>query len=429
MNQRNLYTKRWSEKKIYGERILLIILSIYFFLGKLSLYTKLRISMDYLFWIVISAFLVIEMLFSRWNKRRIHFFPVFLYLAYQLFEVFNSSYREIAISVFVFNVITMCVFTYFIGKKGIENNFFHYLHIGGLFFSITIILQAMIPNVINSIRLNMLSYADYAISQRGYENTTHYLAGLAPNVAVAAFFVAMMTSQSVAKVLLKQQTSKNVIISAVGLLAILLTQKRSFAIGMILAVGIVVLLFNRSLEKKIKYILIGTIIGGIALYCLYLYLPAMTILINRIFHNDNALSGRELYYDQMKQWISEHIMIGKGIGTCNAVFGVGGHNCYLQLLAETGIIGCTIYAYLVIPYIYNTGKLLRKCWNDPVGIKENPKKAVCLLTTGIAITVILIYAFFGNPFYDYTFCLTFFMLLAVSTQMYEGGGDNNESQI
>ena len=226
-----------------------------------------------------------------------------------------------------------------------------------------------------------------------------------------------MLSITISRVLLQKNTIKNVGITIIGLIALILTQKRSFVIGIFFSTAITVLFFNKNLKKKIRDILLAIVLGGAFIYILYLCLPAMTIFLRRIFENEDVLSGRDAYYDVMKKWISESPLLGKGLGTCNGTFGVGGHNCYLQLLSETGIIGCVIWTSLVYPYIHSTAKLLLKFWNDPIIIQKKDDNVESLLSATIAIVLILVYAFFGNPFYDFTFCLTFFMLLAVPTQV------------
>ena len=105
--------------------------------------------------------------------------------------------------------------------------------------------------------------------------------------------------------------------------------------------------------------------------------------------------------------------MGAGIGTANYLFGYGGHNCYRQLLGEEGIIGCIIYGLLVIPYLVSLFRQLYTSWNSPVQNKNTEP----LLSASICLVIILIYALVGNPFYDFTFCLTLFMILAVPTQI------------
>jgi hypothetical protein len=399
-----------------GEKLILFILFIYFIFGKIKIFTVFGISLDYLFWIILSFFLIIEVLLQRWEKNN-SIIPAVMYLVYQFYELLNSEYRDKATVVFAFNVISILIFTYFINKKRAHEIFFSYLYKGGLFYSITIILQSIVPDIINNLRKIILSNVDYSISQRGYENATKYMAGLAPNVAVAAFFISIMLSITISRVLLQKNTIKNVGITIIGLIALILTQKRSFVIGIFFSTAITVLFFNKNLKKKIRDILLAIVLGGAFIYILYLCLPAMTIFLRRIFENEDVLSGRDAYYDLMKKWISESPLLGKGLGTCDGTFGYGGHNCYLQLLSETGIIGFVLFAYLVLPHMHDTAKQLLKCWNDPIIILKSNDKVENLLSATIAIILIIFYAFFGNPFYDYTFCLTFFLLLTVSTQL------------
>lgn len=393
--------------------IFYVIVFVYLFLGKWNVFTIFHVSTDYLFWAVFAFFFAVCLFFDRKVKVSKADIPFFIYLLFQFFEMKNSSFSANATPVFIFNILTICVFLFVRSKPGYEHSFINILYYGGLYYMLTVYLQAVFPTVVNNLRSILLTSTDAEIALRGFQNTTRYLSGFAANSAIAAFFIAMMVGIAISRVLLKRNTGVNLAVSLMGMLSLILTQKRSFALGTILAVIIVVLLFKKDIAQKFRFIMVILIVGSIALYVMYRISPAMTIFMNRLFQNNDLLSGRDNMYEIMAGWFRESPIIGVGIGTANHTFGCGGHNCYWQLLGEEGILGCLIYLLMVGPYLLKLFKQLVRRWNSPAH-DENTETLLC---AAICIVVILIYAFVGNPFYDFTFCLTMFMLLAVPTQV------------
>lgn len=388
------------------------LLFVFFYFGKWNLFLIFRVSTDYLFWALLFACI----LFFAFAERKILLskskIPFIIYLMYQFFEMRHSAYPSTAVPVLVFNILTVCVFFFVKDRKGYDISFNMCLYYGGLYYTISVLLQAIFPTVINGIRSILLTSSDVANALRGYENTTRYLSGFASNSAVAAFFISMMVGIAVSRVLMKNSVKANALITVMGIVALFLTQKRAFALGTILSFVIIVLVFKRDISKKFKILMILLVAGSIGFYVMYSTMPAMTIFLDRLFQNQDIFSGRNTMYSTMDTWFKSNILFGAGIGTANYTFGFGGHNCYRQLLAEEGIVGCIIYAIMVCPYIFRLFKRLYVSWNKPV----NDGHTEILLGSSICLIIILIYALVGNPFYDFTFCLTMFMLLAVPTQ-------------
>ena len=215
------------------------------------------------------------------------------------------------------------------------------------------------------------------------------------------------------KILVNEKIFKNILCVFAGIISLVLTQKRSLVLCVALAIAIVVLFFKKGLKKRVKIFITFFLVGSIALYIMYTVMPAMSIFMGRLLNNTDFFSGRLDLYGTMMKWFYSNPFMGVGIGTANHSFGYGGHNCYIQLLGEEGIIGCVIYGILIIPHIVLTFRKLVKSWNSKI-VDENTS---ILLSCSTCIVIVLIYAFTGNPLYDYTFCLTFFMLLAIPSQI------------
>ena len=395
------------------------LIFLYFYLGKWKIFTIFRVSTDYLFWVFIGILLTCFLVFERKVRVNKEIIPIIIYIAYQFFEYNRSAYPSVALPLFLFNILTLWVFLFVKEKAGYEVGLTNCLYFGGIYYSIMVLLQSALPEFINHLRELLLVSVDVAFGLRGYENTTRYLSGLASNSAVAAFFIAMMVGICISKALVNNKRFQNIIIAILGFTALFLTQKRSLALGTILAVLIVVLLFRKDIVRKIRFVMLLLVLGSIAIYVMYRTMPAMTIFLNRLFQNQDLFSGRSSMYDTMMTWYQSSPIFGVGIGTANYTFGYGGHNCYRQLLGEEGIVGCIIYAILIGPYMYKLFNGLTIAWNST----ERRVETEPLLSAAICLTIILIYALVGNPFYDFTFCLTLFMILAIPTQII-GGKEN-----
>lgn len=404
--------------------ILLIILGVYCFLGKYKIFTLLGISTDYLFWIIISGVLTLGILINHYIPKNKTILASAIYIIYSLFEMVRGNGYSARIA-FVFVFISVVFFLKVLNKKNLHILLLNILFWGGFFFTITVIIQLLVPDVINSLRVLLLSSRDYTISQMGYENTTNYLSGLAINSSCAAFFISIFNGIVFSKLLFEGKKMRNGVLLMLGLIALLLTQKRMLVIAFLLASLVTVLICKKDIAYKFKFIMLFAIVALIAFAYAIEKIPAMTIFIDRLFNNTNLLSGRENFYDEMLVWFKSNPVIGVGLGKANSVWGYGGHNCYIQLLAETGIIGFVIYMSFVGPFIISTIKKLIYYWNY-TNVEDNKEIITTLVASVVGIIIILFYAISGNPFYDYIYCLTFFALIAVSSQIKEEWRCNNE---
>ena len=109
-------------------------------------------------------------------------------------------------------------------------------------------------------------------------------------------------------------------------------------------IPIIVLLFLhiKNDKGKIKWFIIISI--SILVFTVSLnYIPALSFVFERseqLQDSGNVLNGREEIYKQLLNNIDEHYILGSGIrSTLIITNGNDGHNIYLQVLSELGIIG------------------------------------------------------------------------------------------
>lgn len=399
------------------EIALLAALAVYFFFGKLRIFHVFRISTDYLFWLVLVVCAVGVALLRERIRCDSRLLPFVVYLVYLFLEMFRSEYSYYAVVFFGFNVIVFCIFWLLLGKQGLAEVEMKIFYWGGLYYAVTVILQYLFPNLINPLRVRLLSGLDYEITQKGYENTRNYLGGLSTNSGVAAFYIGIFVVIAAAGVMSGRKKGRNLFLACFGVIALYLTKKRTLFLGTALAVMGVCFLYKKDTRRKKILLAGGTVLGIISLCLIMLTGMDFGKLWEKVSGSLESLWVRQDMYHVMLQWFYMDPFLGAGIGTAQGVWGYGGHNCYLQLLGETGMVGCILYACVVVPRIVKSGKMLRTVWNREKWNKEQSKVLEILITDNACIFLILIYALTGNPFYDYSLCLTFFIMLVLPTQI------------
>lgn len=201
---------------------------------------------------------------------------------------------------------------------------------------------------------------------------------------------------------------EDVVIMLIGMLTLLMTGKRSYliVIAVCFLVGIV---FFRSKYKnsKIMKVITPLILG---LLLIMVFKPDLLNSIIRFseLSTDSSLSGRTRLWDLAGYLWKTNYWNGIGYGafstfTSNhmgyvySLFGVqntyAAHNIYVQLLAETGVIGfCIFISFFVVALILTIRKLVQA--------KKSENNVKFIIITGLFLQLwFLIYGMSGNPLY------------------------------
>lgn len=205
------------------------------------------------------------------------------------------------------------------------------------------------------------------------------------------------------------------------IIALIMTLKRSFIIAHIISIILIVYINFKFSNKKINnYIKFLIIIGMIITIMLILepFIPVFEKIMARFTITDyrDFTSGRFNIYKAGYELFKEKPFVGNGIYSTPLLlkekYGLHGiqqmHNIYLQFLAELGLIGTSIFITLIIIAYLITYKLLKKScfyYNEDVKL---------MLGTSFYIQNFwLIYGFFGNPFTEHIFLLTYLIFLSI----------------
>ena len=182
------------------------------------------------------------------------------------------------------------------------------------------------------------------------------------------------------------------------MVALMMTGKRTLFIIPIAVLLIYVILFSKN-NKFIKLAGVGL---GITIFIIgaYVLVPGASLIINRIVNSEgDVLSGREVFWNYAMEMFRQSPLFGKGFLSFNDYAFYRGfryygerwnyqaHNVYIQLLAETGIVGFLLMTLLIILMLFKTIS----------AVKEKPVFWNILLIYWIILFGV--YSFTGNTLY------------------------------
>ena len=294
--------------------------------------------------------------------------------------------------------------------------------VGGLIISCSCILHMLSPNLLYSIGEMFLDSKWKASAVRfaswlQYTGLT-YQTGASANIAI--FGLAMFLS-SIAY--FKKNKFVVIIVLVCFYVGIALTSKRmmfSLSFLCFLFMYMCKMYFDRKKASHRFIVLISIgIIAFVGISVLLPYLENVNV-IRRFFIADLSdtnrfTTGRIDLYRHAIELFKEHPLWGVGWGVYGTQMGTGAHNVYLQLLAETGLIGFLLYVSAATQAFVTTLMNIRKSIDSADNIKM-------LLTFSILIQAIyLLYSFSGNALYELPMKTVYIYSCAVGVSVGKGG--------
>jgi O-antigen ligase len=272
-----------------------------------------------------------------------------------------------------------------------------------------IILQLILPELVNSINsmiLNVDLTALEMIQDVGAIKGINVQS--APAGLIATVFVGFIASDLI---VYKENRIKKIILLIIGILSIILTLKRSFFISSIIGIYFLVFLktWDRRASKLFKIVGISFILV-IVLFVSIEAVPHLQVMIERTMRVGRALSGREQMYSHMWMVFKENPIFGIGNGYTEAIYTYGSHNVYLQLLAETGIVGFALFSFIFIRQFLKNIRISEEYIKYNASYHSAKKRIFVSLYMQV---VFFMYCLSGNPLYDYTFLMLFMVFFIV----------------
>ena len=212
---------------------------------------------------------------------------------------------------------------------------------------------------------------------------------------------------------------KNLILFLIMVVALLLTGKRSDIL--FTAAGVYLAYYCYMSNKKHSRLVntIGIIIlVGIALLVIVNFVPSLATFVTRF--EDTAESG-DVTLGRTKMWaiavdyFKQNPIIGLGWGRFSAVnlHEWKAHNIYLQLLAETGILGFVVFAFFFISTLINGWQYLK--WIRINGKTMDGNEELHMMFSIAMQIFFLLYGITGNPLYDKETYVPYYMACAITS--------------
>lgn len=394
--------------------------------------------------IIMSGFLFVLMLHAIIIKRPIYIQRIdFYYILAVVMVIF--SLRSLSGEAILFIKITEVIIfgliiaiCYFI-RGDIKNYLgtFKVLKISGIILSLSVIFSWMFPSFYGTI-VNMIFRPE--IARRIIESMNQgYYIGFTSEVSITAGIIIIAIGYIYVEHTVKEEkyTLKDIIILSLLVIGLLFTQKRAHLLFMLLTVFVVHIHyikfqgdFIRKTIKKMLYLL-----GITGLFAIILELIGLREVIFQRFRatfeafkaGEDITSNRIVLYEHAIQLFKEFPLLGIGwenfrdtlIGNVTVHTKMQVHNIYLQLLAETGLVGATI---ILLPFIVTLIITLKISKRLLLNAKNNfiDWKIGVLFSLYIQI-FFLLYGFTGNPLYDNFYLFIYFIGASIifSYKIYE----------
>ena len=218
-----------------------------------------------------------------------------------------------------------------------------------------------------------------------------------------------------------EKKKSNVIGLVVTFLALLTSGKRTFTMLALLAY-LLVYIFTNDKEKKKKFFKLSFALIIIIIIA-YMTIPSVRLVAQRLisFSDDNTYNGRSYYWSAAFDIFEDNRLFGIGMGCFSEYFdkyfhrlgnleAYDAHNIYIQMLAELGIIGETLFIFLFIIALIKTVRLFK---NREI---KNSKECMYVLCYSIYLQIwFIVYGMTGNPIYGAS--QTFFYITAISMML------------
>ena len=297
----------------------------------------------------------------------------------------------------------------------------------GLFYALATIASWAVPGFHDRIYYRFFASAAHSAANWRAGFTSHY--------STNGMYLALGLMACIPRLADRNKNlAIRVIPAAIILFALLLTTKRAhLVIGLFSMVAALCIFGSRKSASTGFKVLVVAAIGILVFYLASIYIPDLTVVFDRIaqVQEDDTFGGRSSFYDICLSIWGEHPLVGSGMGSYTTTFNMTplgswyisrgyttmkAHNCYLQVLAEQGIIGLVLLVAVFVTFLAGSIRLL--LWLN----RRNPSDYSLRISLTVSVAIQLffvVYCLTGNPLYDMQMFIPY--LLSCSVYMWIRG--------
>ncbi|HHX57451.1 MAG TPA: hypothetical protein GX710_05485 [Clostridiales bacterium] len=226
----------------------------------------------------------------------------------------------------------------------------------------------------------------------------------------------------------KKKNSKYLIVCLLILGALLLIGKRAHLVFSVAAAFGVYWLSNDKDKVNRLIKLLGIVLVAAILFVIMVnQIPALSNTFNRFSETadfGDFLMSRGLFYAEAISQFKSHLLLGCGWKQMVNLLAHDVHNIYIQLLAETGLVGFSFYIILFVSGLLMAVRLVKMAASST---SESIVDKKIIYFAAYYMFFFILYGFTGNPLYDeqpfYLLMISYGILLFYSRE----GLDNEES--
>lgn len=258
-------------------------------------------------------------------------------------------------------------------------------------------------------------------------NAVGYMSGLASHYSLNGMYLVwgLLATWTLLLASNNEKKARYFVASVVVFIALLLTTKRAHLLfGICCCVALYLLLHSGDLSKRLLYVIFGLFILIVLFFLASMLVPELARVVTRFegLVGDDSFGGRSSYYEICLGLYHDRPLSGfgwnaftetlysSGILDLRRLYAAGNlnqnaHNVFLQLLAEEGIVGLTLFLSASFAVLVKSILVLRKL------IKKTPEcesEMPVLFSIGIQC-FFLLYCFTGNPLYEPVEYFVFFL--------------------
>ncbi|MBQ9314239.1 MAG: O-antigen ligase family protein [Clostridia bacterium] len=377
------------------------------------------------------------------NKNKVSYKKNTMILFYTLFSIhtmISVIYSVDKINTLKYSFIYLSCLV-FANKSFDENQYgklFKYIEFFIIIFACSILISAIFKDLMPQL---------YFLTSKTAEEierdiSTGAFAGLAGDRAEAALLMLVGISLCWGQFCSKTKKTSIIVLKMILVyLALFLTSKRTLFVCSLIIPVLALLLFSKGKRKVTLIILV--IIGAIVFGYLMNNVPVFQNIIVRLNKIDDleTMNGRSKLWTVSLNMLKTKPIFGYGFNTFNKVaneWGVRyggslgaewiyqGHNSYLQILGELGVIGFMLYLGIFISFFYQVFKIHKR----KEELTKNQQEGLLFCT--FLMIVLLIYSITGNCAYYLNQIFIQAILIGYISTLYKSikrkGNDQDENQ-